>query len=159
MIGAALWMLAAASPAPGLLDRLVERLRASGTIPPAALRRMTGAPLRMAPGTAAYRVRTAEARDGEARLGIELRTPRPGGGATAGALTIVRVRTGCIPRGQVIARYAPLAVSAVPHGHALAEETSWSRRERHGLLSFGFAEARPDCLSTVTFDGTRRPVP
>ncbi len=58
----------------------------------------------------------------------------------------------CVTRAEVMRRYEGLTLSDHPRGRSPDEETSFSRREAWGELTFGFAERAPDCLRTVVFD-------
>jgi hypothetical protein len=58
----------------------------------------------------------------------------------------------CIDRAATLQRYGPLQLSQSPRGGSLDEETSFTRAELWGKISFGFAERKPDCLSSVVFD-------
>ncbi|OWQ48351.1 hypothetical protein CDL60_07185 [Roseateles noduli] len=58
----------------------------------------------------------------------------------------------CIPRTDVLRRHNGLEITGFPRGGP-NEETSWSRREPWGKLAFGFAERRPDCLSSILIAG------
>lgn len=89
------------------------------------------------------------------KLSVELREPNRNGDPTNGSLLILRILSGCPARSVVEARYTPWTISNVPRGGSLDEETSWSRRETWGKLSFGFAERSPDCLSTIVFDANK----
>lgn len=61
----------------------------------------------------------------------------------------------CVARSDVLARYPRLEVRNSPRGGSPNEETSYSRKEVWGKVSFGFAERNPDCLSSVLFSGPK----
>ncbi|ALV06032.1 hypothetical protein [Roseateles depolymerans] len=61
----------------------------------------------------------------------------------------------CVARSDVLARYPRLEVTNAPRGRSPNEETSYSRKELWGKLSFGFAQRNPDCLSSVLFTGPK----
>lgn len=82
----------------------------------------------------------------EAFLRVGQRDP-----ANAWAL-VLTMGGSCVPRAEVLRRYERLEITGMPRGGP-NEETSWSRREPWGKLAFGFAERRPDCLSSVLIAG------
>lgn len=61
----------------------------------------------------------------------------------------------CVARSDVLARYPRLEVTNAPRRRFPNEETSYSRKELWGKVSFGFAERNPDCLSSVLFSGPK----
>ena len=76
---------------------------------------------------------------------IQKQQPDPG-------FVSLKIAGACVPRAEVMSRYDGLAITDVPRGRSPDEQTSWSRREVWGELSFGFAESAPDCLRTIVFD-------
>lgn len=62
---------------------------------------------------------------------------------------------GCITLEDVKKHYGGLALSQVPHGHSLEEQTGYRTVFNHWAMGFGFKEKRPDCLASVVFDSDR----
>jgi hypothetical protein len=134
------------------LPALIAQVRSEPRLGRVRLEELAGMKLVAQPGTDAFAFYTASARTSDgASLMFDYRKPRPGGGATAGALLNVSVRGVCISKTDIARSYGPLRIIDVPHGHSWDEEFSLGRTERWGELSFGFAERRPDCLSSVSF--------
>ncbi|WP_076070849.1 hypothetical protein [Sphingomonas montana] len=139
------------------IDTLIQRIRGAGHIDRPAVEAITGAALKPTTATNSFQSYAADGiLSGTLVLSVELREPKPGSNATAGPLLLLRIVKGCPARKDVVAHYAPLAISQTPRGGSLDEETSWSRKEPWGQLSFGFAERAPDCLSTVVFAFEKR---
>lgn len=78
-------------------------------------------------------------------LRIRKEQPHPG-------FLVIRLAGACVPRAEVLRRYEGLDITDHPRGRSLDEQTSYSRREVWGKLSFGFAERSPDCLRSVVFN-------
>lgn len=134
------------------IDRIVGQVRSHGRIDRGAVERMLGTPLRPSSSTGSFAIsRATDVHAGPLTLAVELREPIPGSGATAGPLLIVDIVSGCPARAEVAARFQPWILSDTPRGRSPDEETSWSREEPWGKLSFGFPDAHPDCLRTVSF--------
>lgn len=134
------------------LPTLIAEVRAAPSLSRLRLEAIAGVQLAPQPGTDAFAFYTTETRTSDgASLAFDYREPRPGGGATAGPLLSISIQGVCVSKVEVERRYGPLEITGVPHGHSLDEQLSLSREERWGELSFGFAERRPDCLSTVSF--------
>ena len=135
------------------VNRIVERVRVARHLDRATVEQIVEAKLKRT-STTRYTL-TSEAKDvraGPLELNVELREPVPNSGAEAGSLLVVYIISGCPARQDVAARYKPWTLSDVPRGRSLDEQTSWSREEHWGELSFGFAEAAPDCLRSISFD-------
>ena len=142
-----------ASTALAVVDRIVTNVRAARRLDRSSIERLLGVSLLPGESTRSFRLsRTSPIRKGPLMLTVELREPIEGSGATAGPLLIVTIVSGCPARRDVAARYEPWTLVDVPRGRSLQEEASWSRREARGTLSFGFAEAAPDCLRSIAFD-------
>lgn len=94
-------------------------------------------------------------RIGRLRVDVDFRWPRPNSGAKAGALLAFDLRAGCPSRKNVLARFGPLTLTDVPHGHSLDELSYWSRVSSNYKLSFGFPERAPECLAGFVFDHER----
>lgn len=77
-------------------------------------------------------------------LRIKKEQPHPG-------FLVIQLAGACVPRAEVLRRYEGLDITDHPRGRSLDEQTSYSRREVWGKLSFGFAERSPDCLRSVVF--------
>jgi hypothetical protein len=58
----------------------------------------------------------------------------------------------CVARADVFGRYDNLKLSDAPRGRSLDENTSWTREEPWGKLTFSFSERARDCLRSVSFD-------
>ena len=139
------------------VDHIVRQVRADPRLDRPSVERMLGASLRHASSTRFFITSEAEGiRAGPLALRAELREPITGSGAQAGPLLIVRIASGCPNRHDVEKRYAPWTLSDAPRGRSVDEQTSWSRDEVWGRLSFSFAEGAPDCLRTMTFDAKPR---
>lgn len=78
-------------------------------------------------------------------LRIRKEQPHPG-------FLVLTIGGACVPRAEVMGRYDGLQLAGVPRGRSLDEETSWSRQESWGKLSFGFSERARDCLRSVVFE-------
>lgn len=83
----------------------------------------------------------------EAFLRVSQRDP-----ANAWAL-VLTMGGPCVPRAEVLRRHDGLEITGHPRGGSLDEATTWSRSEPWGRLAFGFAERRPDCLSSILIAG------
>ena len=138
---------------PALVDALIQQVRGSKSIDVHQIERAVGATLRQTDDSnASFAFYAAEGvRSGPYTLGVELRTPVRGGGATSGALLMLNLAGGCSRRADVEARYGPLILSQPPRADAPNAEAHWSRREPWGDLSFGFSALDPDCLTSVVF--------
>ncbi|MGC6327880.1 hypothetical protein [Rhizorhabdus sp. FW153] len=80
---------------------------------------------------------------------IEYRQPVVGSGASRGSILSIRIGGECVDRKEVILRYSDLAITDVPKGHSLDEQTYYSAAKPWGKISFGFSERVPDCLRTI----------
>ena len=78
-------------------------------------------------------------------LRIKKEQPHPG-------FLVLTLSGTCVPKSEVLGRYEGLELTGVPRGRSPDEEASYSRVERWGRLSFGFAEHTPGCLRTVVFN-------
>jgi hypothetical protein len=119
------------------------------------IEQLLGTRLAEGAGTSAvdiYEASNVKLSDGQ--VSIDLRAAKPG--ATTGGLLNVGITGACLKRRDVERKYGPLALSGVPRGRSSEEQLAFSRSEPWGRLSFGFAEADPDCLRTVTFDVAKR---
>jgi hypothetical protein len=65
------------------------------------------------------------------------------------AMLVLTLAGDCVPRDEVLARYAPLQIANVPHGHSPHEQTVLSHLTPWGSLDFGFAETARTCLRTL----------
>lgn len=135
------------------LNTVIKALRSAGDLDRAAVEHATGATLAATSENAAFAMFEGhDVKLDDVTLGfIDLRHPKPGETATGGALLNLRITHGCPKRAAIEAKYGPFQITGVPRGRSLDEETSLSREEPWGRLSFGFAERTPDCLTTVTF--------
>lgn len=137
------------------IEDLIDKVRANPTIERDAIERLLGTRLNVGAGTSAvdiYEAAGVALPDG--RVDVDLRAAKPG--ATTGGLLNLGVSGACLKRGDVERKYGPLTLSGVPRGRSPNEQMAFSRTEPWGRLSFGFAEADPDCLKTVTFDVAKR---
>ena len=137
------------------IEDLIDKVRANPTIQRDALEQLLGTRLAEGAGTAAVDVYEASGvtlPDG--RVDIDLRAARAG--ATTGGILNLGISGKCLKRSDVEKKYGPLTLSGVPRGRSTAEQLAFTRAEPWGRLSFGFAEANPDCLKTVTFDVDKR---
>lgn len=136
-----------------VLDEIVESIRAAGTLDFKTVERITDATLRETSNSndsfAFYEAKGVKS--GAYTVGVDLRTPVPGGDATGGALLVLNLSGPCVTRADLEPRFGPLTLTEVPRGESLDEEAHWSRRERWGKLSFGFSSRSPNCLSSVVF--------
>lgn len=135
-----------------LIDRLVQDIRQAGKVARAPVEKATGAHLQVTGETDYFRSYSAPPiKAGELSFAIDLREPKPGSGATAGALLVLDVTGGCARKAAIEARYGDWQLTDVPRGRSPDEKAYWTRVEPWGELSFGFAESAPDCLRSVVF--------
>jgi hypothetical protein len=69
---------------------------------------------------------------------------------------VLNLSGACLTLDAIKARYHDLEITGIPRGGSVNETTSYSTLQPWGKLSFGFAEARPDCLATVVMDPQAR---
>ncbi len=90
--------------------------------------------------------------DGDGRtIDIEYRLPQSVT-ATSGPLLIMKIDGACLTKAEVQSRFGPLALTEVPRGKSLDEETGFSRNYDWGTLYFGFSERSRDCVRTVSYN-------
>lgn len=92
-------------------------------------------------------------RDGTVISTIDLRIKIQG--AHPGLLGI-DLEGSCITLDDVRRRYNALEITDAPRGRSLQEETVYTAKLPWGELSFGFKEAKPDCLAGIGFNPTRK---
>jgi hypothetical protein len=144
------------TPLPAAIDRLIATVRVEGRLDHAIVARTLGLRLRPVSETSAFRtfVAVAAGMDGLAIV-TEWREPIPGRGATAGPLLSLSITGECRDLPALARHYGPLTVTDTPHHGLPGEQTYWSRTERWGRLSFGFAERARNCLSTIVLSDDR----
>lgn len=71
-------------------------------------------------------------------------------GANFGPRMTAMLKGKCLQRVAIMSEFKSLAITQTPNGHSMEEETVYSRDYPRGKLSFGFAEAAPDCLRSIT---------
>lgn len=143
----------AMDPTMSALNQLVERFSAAAPIDRHRAERILGVPLHHRDSTKTQAIWQArDIRSGPLTLAVELRESVAGSGGTPGALLAIDVTSGCVHAEDVAAHYKPWTLTDIPRGRSLDEQTSWSREERWGRLSFGFAERRPECLASIVFE-------
>lgn len=160
-------LLAAVSPASthaspeatASLAGLVETLRAMPRLDRAGVERIVGRALTPRDGNPYFALwEASDVTLGSLRVAtVDFREPKPGSGATAGPILVLKIGRGCPTRREVEDRFRPLTLTGVPRGHSLDEETSLSRAEPLGRLSFGFTERHPDCLASVALSVPKPP--
>jgi hypothetical protein len=135
------------------LNTVVNSVRVSAKLDKAGVEQMLGVKLVGEAGSDAFNFYSASGGqlDGMAVTAIDYREPKPGSDATAGSMLNLKVKGKCPKRSDLEARFGKLTLTGYPRGKSLDEESSWSRIEPWGRLSFGFAERNPDCLSSITF--------
>ncbi len=142
------------------IDRVVAGVRRAARIDRPRVEAILRTGLRKTEHTGPFALYEAGGlRLGGITLDVDLRVPAATGDATAGPLLVLRIAGACLRKAEIEARYAPWTLTNVPHGHSRAEETSWTRSEAWGTLSFGFPESRPDCLRSIVFNGRREEAP
>lgn len=65
---------------------------------------------------------------------------------------VLNIGGGCVTLDHVRERYADLKITGIPRGDSQDEETVHSTTTPWGVLSFGFSERDPNCLSSVILD-------
>lgn len=134
----------AETPPDAALLALIDRLRTTPPVSPEALAAATGVALaHTGPGIAEQAAATV-GRDSIGFIRVEHRTIPAGG-----ALMVVMLGAPCLARATVETRYGPLEVTDVPRSGHPDEETVFARAEPWGELRFGFAQRRPQCLSSL----------
>jgi hypothetical protein len=58
----------------------------------------------------------------------------------------------CISRDEIFAKYGKLNLTSAPTGRSLDEQHAYSLEDSWGKMSFGFAERKPDCLSSIVLE-------
>ena len=135
-----------------VIDRLVQDIRHAGQVTRAPVEQATGTALHAVGEDAYFRsYRAGPIDDGDLRLSLDLREPKPNSGATAGAILVVNVAGGCADKSALEARYGAWRLTDAPRGRSLDEQAYWTKTEPWGELSFGFAEGKPDCLRSIVF--------
>lgn len=132
---------------------IVARLQGLGSLDRASIERTFGAGLAAyASGNPYFDVWRGRgmAVGGITIASFELREPKRGVEATGRAFLNLTLDGGCVGRRELEQRFGPLTLSSTPRGRSLDEQAVWSRQERIGRLSFGFAERSPDCVRSIT---------
>ncbi|MFV0384606.1 hypothetical protein [Paracoccus sp. (in: a-proteobacteria)] len=85
---------------------------------------------------------------------VEWRNPVVENGATSGPILIIEMGSDtCISPKAIRNAYPDHKLTGIPRGNSLQERTVWSVDLGPGnLVSFGFKESSPDCLSGVVLD-------
>lgn len=85
-------------------------------------------------------------------VAIDLREPRAGSGATAGSLLTMDIEGGCIDLATLRQRYGTLTITQTPRGRSPQEKTVHEIRAGTRVVRFGFTEANPACLGSLTIE-------
>jgi hypothetical protein len=143
------WPVMGATPAS--LFALVDRIADSPALTPKTVAGLTGISLHEAGGDASFGFYAGRKAVGASGIGmaIDLRIPRPAGGATAGPLLNIDISGPCLTQRMVEDHFGPLRLIDVPHGHSPAERTSYATTTGNSIR-FSFASTRDECLQTIT---------
>jgi hypothetical protein len=134
------------------IDALVDKFRKAQPMNEAAVEAVIGKRLVQTSSNASFAMFEAKniAVGGHKLTLVDYRMPISAS-ATAGPLLHLVVAGPCLKKRDVQAKYGPLSVTNTPTGRSTNEELALSRPEAWGMISFGFAERNPDCLSSITF--------
>jgi hypothetical protein len=133
------------------LHALIRSLESSTKIDREIISRITGDDLTISSGDTRPRAYVAKNVyiAGIRTDNIEYRTPVYKNSVDGTSLIIITFPDKCIKKSEIMEFYSPLEITNVPHGRSLEEETSFSRAESWGRISFGFPEFSPDFLRTI----------
>jgi len=89
--------------------------------------------------------------DGAEITHVELRTSLQ---SAERGLVVLNVSGACIDKDLMRQHYPDVALSNVPRGRSMNEQTGFATQQPWGKLSFGFKESNRDCLARVVIDRT-----
>lgn len=135
-----------------VLYRLIQQLIDAPYLSRSVVERLTGAKLSLVSRDVFdfYEARNVKLKGATIDL-IDYREPSRVGRAVRGPFFATTLGGACIHKSEIFSLYRHLAITDVPRGHSLDEETAFSKAEPWGRVSFGFSERSPDCLKSVVF--------
>ena len=99
-----------------------------------------------------YRLERVRIDDRSEARKVELRAPKPGGGASSGGLLNMEIGGQCVDRAAVAARYPSMRLIDSPRGRREGEEFVYELRDSRRAVRFGFSPAEPLCLTGLSFE-------